>query len=88
MSRITENLPQSVVQKWRLFVGTPEFIHGIDWLRHNHAPKVANSGTSVEKFEAAVGWSAYQQALTDVEDLLTALQKDSSSLDEPPLRNN
>ncbi len=75
-------LPRKVIQTWRDFTGDPAFTMGVTYLRHHHAPSIS-SGTAVEKFEAAVAWNAYQKALNDLEEVLTALPKAQGSLDEP-----
>ena len=77
-------LPRKVIQNWRDFSGDPAFTIGIDHLRHHHAPSISG-GTPVEKFEAAVAWHAYQKALNDLEEVLTALPKPKADLDEPSL---
>jgi hypothetical protein len=86
MSAFTEDFPAKLTQKWRAFASEPAFSAGIDWLRHTQAPKLTGS-TPVEKFESAIAWHAYQKALNDVEDRLTQLPVDLTTLDEPPLRS-
>ena len=70
---------------WRNFVGTPEFQQGIDFLRHKKRPGIPPGASAAEKFERAVEWNGYQNALNDVEIILTELPKDDSSLDEPSI---
>ncbi len=70
--------------EWRKFMGTPAAQVGIDFLRHNHAPR-CDGKTDVELLRNALGWGAYQQALKDIEDVLTELPKKEVSLEEPPL---
>lgn len=84
LSIYKQDLPAKTIQKWRNFAADPAFITGIDWLRHVHAPKLTG-GTPIEKFESAIAWHAYQKALSDIEDRLTALSADDRSIEEPPL---
>jgi hypothetical protein len=85
LSEITEELPRKVVTAWRAFAATSEFQQGIDWLRHNKAPKMSG-GNEAEMLKAALGWNAYMQALTDVEDALTYIEKEQPSAEQPPLQ--
>ena len=75
MSALTEELPKKVIQDWRNFAASPSFQAGIDWLRHNKAPKTSGAATDTELVKAAIGFGAYMQALTDVEDALTFCKK-------------
>lgn len=83
MSVLSE-LSRRTVQEWRDFAGTPAFTQGIDFLRHNHAPTMSGD-TEAAMLKSALGWNAYQKALSDVEEILTALPKQAASLDEPSL---
>jgi hypothetical protein len=77
-------LSRKTVQSWRNFAMDSAFQTGIDHLRHNHAPRlgVADAG---EMLKNAFAWQAYQQALSDVEDVLTALPKKEQSIEQPGL---
>lgn len=86
MSTFTEKLPQSVVQKWRVWASDPAFGVGLDFLRHSKAPTIPRNASPADKLDAAVAWQAYHEALSDVEGTLTALPADGGSLDEPSLR--
>lgn len=81
---VPSELPRKVIQDWRDWVGGAACTVGIDYLRHHKAPSISG-GTPVEKFEAAIAWNAYQQALNDVENVLTELPKAAATLDEPSL---
>lgn len=85
MSALTEELDPKVVRSWRAFAETPHFQLGIDWLRHNRAPKVG--GTEAEMLKNSLSWSAYMQALEDIQDTLTNIPKKEDSLDEKPLNS-
>lgn len=86
MSDYKKQLPQSVVQKWRLWASDPAFEAGIGFLRYSKAPSIPQDRSAADKFEAAVEWNGYQSALNDVESLLTELPKQTGDLDEPPIR--
>jgi len=77
-------LSRKHVQEWRNFAMSAAFAAGIDHLRHNHAPRlgVADAG---EMLKNAFAWQAYQQALSDIEDVLTALPKKEQSIEQPGL---
>lgn len=81
---LNTELPRKVVQDWRNFAMSPSFQSGIDYLRHNHAPRlgIASEG---EMLKNAFAWQAYQQALSDIEDTLTALPKKEQSIEQPGL---
>lgn len=88
MSILSDRLPQQVVQKWRNFASDGAFRFGIDWLRHNSAPKIRRGVDIADKLEDATSWTAYMSALQDVEDVLTTPQSDASSLDEPSIHDD
>lgn len=85
MSALTEELDRKTIIAWRAFAQTGPFQEGIDWLRHNRAPKVG--GTEAEMLKSAISWSAYMQALEDIQDKLTEIPKKEESLDEKPLNS-
>lgn len=84
MSALTEDLPRKTIQSWRNFAQTPEFRLGIDWLRHNRAPKPGGA-TEGDMLKSALSWNAYMAALEDIEDVLTRLPKSEPSLEESPM---
>lgn len=86
MSTLTENLPHTVIQKWRNWASDPAFQTGIDFLRHRKAPRVPRDATAEDKRDGAVAWQAYHEALNDIEDVLTVLPDQGGSLDEPSIR--
>lgn len=85
MSALTDTLDKKTILKWREFCGTAEFQRGIDYLRHNHAPKSSNAETDVQLVRAAVGWGSYMQALSDIEDKLTFIPEAEKAIEEPGL---
>lgn len=63
-----------------------EMQFGLDYLRRNHAPKIGGNNEG-EIVKNALSWTSYQQALDDIEEVLTSLSKEPKSLDESPLEN-
>ena len=83
MSARNDTLDKKTIAAWREFVGTPAFERGLDYLRHNEAPKC--EGTDAELVKSAVGWAAYMKALKDVEEVLTYIPEQIKSAEEPGL---
>lgn len=84
MSANTKTLSHKTIQAWRDFAGTTEFQAGIDYLRHNEAPKCGGND-EVTLLKSALSWGSYHQALTDIEDKLTEIPKLDRSPEEPGL---
>ena len=84
LSALTDSLNKKTIQAWRDFSATPEFEHGMMFLRHNHAPKPGGAN-EVELVKSAIGWDQYMKALQDVEEVLTFIPQVERSADEPSL---
>ncbi len=81
---LTTELSRKHVQEWRNFAMSAAFAAGIDHLRHNHAPRIGVTEPG-EMLKNAFAWQAYQQALNDVENVLTSLPKKEQSIEQPGL---
>lgn len=82
-----EELPKKVVMAWRQFMGTPEAIEGIMFLRRFHAP-AGTGDTDAALVKEAHGWKGYQVALSDVEGTLTKLPVTEKPIEDPPLERD
>ncbi len=80
-----EPLNKKTTQAWRNFAATAEFRDGVEYLKRFHRP--ANDRTTVQSMlESAIGRTAYDKALEDLEDVLMEFDvPKNQTLDEPNL---
>lgn len=65
-------------------MATPEFQEGALHLRLIHAPKESEH-SDMAIVRGAHQWKGYQKALSDLEDILTALPTAEKPTEDPPL---
>jgi hypothetical protein len=81
---MARELSKDTIMVWRQFTTKEAFHDGINYLRRECAPKrVGNDVPAM--IEHAAKWSAYQEALDDLVDVLTNIPKAEKSIDEPNL---
>jgi hypothetical protein len=83
LSAYTKELPKNVTASWRKHLGSNEGQFGIDWLRARNTR--IKGETDVALVRDAGRLQGYLEALSDIEDLLTAIPVNEASLEEAPL---
>ncbi len=85
-SMLQTELSRKTIQSWRNFVATDAFREGIAHLRMYNAPKIGRTNDA-EMLRNAGMWTAYHEALNDIEEVLCAIPVREQSAESPGLIN-